>query len=195
MRKKNSKIAEMRAESQECEILMKTFCLNPSRDTYKRISACGSVVRSDNYKVWSMLVPGWCCVGDEEAVSENNKKLESVHNTRREIMYGALIKKLDDQPTLATVRSILYIFAASGWYNALEKFYECMGDSRIAHSSRIELSKDYKEMRELYTAKIQELLAADKDHFTRRGIDKSAVDFTRFDVYQQGYDRKKIEGK
>ena len=110
-------------------------------------------------------------------------------------MYEALIKKLDDQPTLATVRSILYIFAASGWYNALEKFYECMGDSRIAHSSRIELSKDYKEMRELYTAKIQELLAADKDHFTRRGIDKSAVDFTRFDVYQQGYDRKKIEGK
>jgi predicted nucleotidyltransferase len=107
-------------------------------------------------------------------------------------------QKLIAEPNKFRATQMLYIFAATGWFPALERFYEFMGDSRIAHSSRVEMSLEYKHWKELYTRKIHELLSENKAHFEDRGIDRSAVDFTRFDIYQRKYEAKKLareEGK
>jgi hypothetical protein len=83
------------------------------------------------------------------------------------------------------------MYAATGWFAAIEKFYECMGDSRLARNVRVELSKEYKEWKELYAARIHQLKTVNRDHFTSRGIDQSAVDFSRFDMYQREYESRK----
>ena len=50
---------------------------------------------------------------------------------------------------------------------------------------------EYKEWKDLYLSRIHELVTASKDHFKDRGIDITAVDFSRFEVYQRDYDAKK----
>lgn len=182
--RKGGKIAEIQKETAECEVLMKTFCLNPNRETYLRIGQCAAVVRGDNYKLWSNMVPASCVGASIDG-----------HNAKRTLVYEAIFKKATEAPTATIARQLLYIFAATGWFPAIEKFYECMGDNRIGINSRISLCAEYKETRELYEEKIRELLSADKDHFTKLGITLSNVDFSRFDVYQKTYDEKKALGK
>ena len=200
MRKTKGKIAELQKESQECEFLMKTFCLNPSRETYKRISQCPSVVRGDNYKLWSNMVPYWCVVDSADGAKDGTKdgadgaKAEG-YNAKRTLVYDLIYKKAEAAPTAAIARQLLYIFAATGWFPAIEKFYECMGDTRIGMNSRIELCAEYKETRDLYCEKIREYIVADKDHFKKRGITVENVDFSQFDVYQKAYEEKKAAKK
>jgi hypothetical protein len=118
-------------------------------------------------------------------------KLDPADKMKRELIFAAMLKKVSEEPTKNSVMQLLYVFAATGWFVAIEKFYECMGDSRLVTSVRAELAQEYREWKELYTDRIRELVNVNPEHFTSRGIDRTAVDFTRFDVYQREYERRK----
>jgi hypothetical protein len=207
------KLAEIQRENAECITLMKTFCLNPARAVYERVDKCGAVTRSEFYATWKVFLPYYCAEletvrnveddkgiasestkgaeGAEGAKGEDTQKKMTLYNMKRDIAFRALILKASEAPTKGTAMQLLYVFAATGWFPAIEKFYECMGDGRINMNTRVELSQEYKTWKELYLARIHELLSADPAHFTSRGIDKTAVDFSRFEVYQREYEAKK----
>lgn len=227
---KLGKIAAIKRERAECLKLMRTFCLDPSVEVYKRVVACDAVVRSDYYKTWAAMLPLHVStvivsdkaeggpvdasrgdgnssgkaesgnssngtVGGTVSANPNEEARVAAHKMKRDIAYRAIMNKANSAPTKAIALQLVYVFAATGWYEAIEKVYECMGDSRIPQTSRIEICEEYKAIKELYCDKIRELLTANKDHFTSRGINIHDVDFTRFDVYQREYEQKKAEGK
>jgi hypothetical protein len=199
--KTKGKIAEMRKETEECEVLMKTFCLNPTLATYLRISKCSGVTKGEFYSTWRAMLPHYCT--DEGLVESRDdiiktaedasakEKYMAAYNLKRDVVCRSIDAKLSANPTKTGAIQMLYIFAATGWFPILEKFYECIGDSRIGINARTEMSAEYKAWKELYTDRIHELLSMDKNHFTERGIDITAVNFTRFDVYQRDYEEKK----
>ena len=201
--KQGSKIAAIKRENAECEVLMKTFCLNPTMETYRRVSKCDAITRGEYYKTWKAMLPHYRTDEDllealtsEEAIDtakdvSAREKYISAYKLKRDIAYRAIDAKISAQPTRAAAMQMLYIFAATGWFSALEKFYECMGDSRIGVAARTEMCAEYKEWKDLYLSRIHELVTASKDHFKDRGIDITAVDFSRFEVYQRDYDAKK----
>lgn len=195
---KSGKLAALQKERTECETLMKTFCLDPSNSVFCRVNRCDAVRRGEFYHIWLTFVPYHGSLKHRTGLavdslgSPNDKvdpfNLETVYNMQRGNAYRAMILKLSTEPTKTRVLQLLYVFAATGWFQAIEKFYECMGDGRLVYSSRVELMKEYKQWREMYVEKVREYLSQDKDHFTSRGIDRSVVDFSRFDVYQTAYD-------
>lgn len=209
--KTKGKIAEMRKEAEECEVLMKTFCLNPTLATYRRISKCTGVTKGEFYGIWKVMLPYYCTdeglaaaqTVDSATINDVNsdgktaeeasakEKYMAAYNLKRDVACRAIDAKLVANPTKTGAMQMLYIFAATGWFPMLEKFYECIGDSRIGIGARTEMSEEYKVWKDLYTSRIQELLSADPNHFTERGIDITAVNFTRFDVYQRDYEEKK----
>lgn len=197
--KPGSKLALLQQETQTCEILMKTFCLNPSSAIYKRIAACNSITRGEYYATWSIMVPQVYKQDDMSGVassvdvsmdvSKNNTSVSP--HIQSDLVYRSLMTKLENDPTIKTARQILYCFFASGRFAAVEKYYECMGDNRIAQASRVQLCEEYREAKSLYADKIAELLQKDPEHFSRRGITIQHVDFSHFDQYQAAVDKRK----
>lgn len=193
--KSKSKLAEIQRENAECVMLMKTFCLSPTIAVYEHVNRCGVVTRSDFYATWKVFLPQYCAdeTGGTTDNGDGGEKKKDLYNMKRDIAFRALILKASEAPTKSVAMQLLYVFAATGWFPAIEKFYECVGDGRIVRTTRIELSQEYKEWKELYVSRVHELLTADPTHFTSRGIDKTAVDFSRFEVYQREYERRKNE--
>lgn len=177
------RLAAIRREAEECTVLMKTFCLDPTVECYRRISKCAQVTRGEYYLIWCSLLPF------DDAERGGNGTVPP--HVIRDIAFRAILLKASEGPTKTIAMQLLYMYAATGWFAAIEKFYECMGDSRLAHNVRVELSKEYKEWKELYAARIHQLKTVNRDHFTSRGIDQSAVDFSRFDMYQREYESRK----
>lgn len=210
--KPGSKLAQMQKETKTCEDLMETFCLDPSAETYQRIAKCQSIVRGDFFTTWSLMVPHRykqdlakvlntdqsevAVVIDNEKVIDNKKTVPAPSlddNFRADIVYRALMTKLESDPNAKTAQLMLYCFFATGRFAAIEKYYECMGDDRIPRASRVQLCDGYKEAKSMYFDKIAELLQKDPEHFNKLGIKREHVDFSHFDKYQQDFEKRKAE--
>ena len=210
--KPGSKLAQMQKETKTCEDLMETFCLDPSVETYQRIARCQSIIRREFFATWALMVPYRYKVDLNKIINTDRNEVtmvtgnEKIHgktpnrdNTapslddgfRADIVYRALMTRLESDPNMKTAQLILHCFFATGRFTAIEKYYECMGDERVPRASRIQLCEKYKEIKSLYIDKIAELSQKNPEHFSNLGIPKRHVDFSYFEQYQKEYERAK----
>lgn len=178
-----SRLAKLRAAEQENLLKMKTFCLDPSLATFKKI--CESKLRnSDNFNIWKLAClyqygEDW---GLEYDPDDDTKLIQNVQ-VDFIIREQDISEKAISQPARKRALDAIHIYYALGQLKHIDLFYQCMGHYQLPQSTRLELVNIYRDTKEVFGDEINRLRGLNKDHFAN--YDMRNIDFTYFDTVKE----------
>lgn len=155
-RRTSSRLEALRADKKKMERRVLTYCLDPTGTD--ELVAWTRLHDDDNYDLWRRAIEG-----------------------RHKDEATLLINSIESSPRQSSAVKLMYLFCATGTVAYIMSFYEIMGHKSLPHDTRKKLCGVYYSMKEIYTERIGQLLAANPLHFTELGIIQQNVDFSLFD--------------
>jgi len=167
-----NRLAKLREEQARITTCMKTFCLNPNKETYDKICA-SALARDDAHAIWKLaclykygndIIP---CPAHEQTI------------TAFMIRESTLCARVISDPSKTRAIEVLHLYYALGELKYIELFYQLFGHEKLPRSTRVELSELYKETRDLFKRTIFDLVSLDPNWFA--DYDMRDIDFNYFD--------------
>lgn len=168
----NGRLGEYRRKVERLTRSMQTFCLDPRKEVFDEIVACGAIARNegDDFKVWrSACEFKYGGVWGVEP-SEDFTRLD-----------GVVCERVVKQPSKTVATQVLHAYFATGELKYIDLYYQTMGHEHLPTDTRRYLAGVYKETKSMYLETIAELVKKDKTHFEKIGLPLEYVDFTYCD--------------
>ncbi len=180
-----NRLAKLRDEQARITTCMKTFCLNPNKETYDKICA-SALARDDAHAIWKLA-----CLykyGNDILPCSAHEQTITAFMIREENLCARVIS----DPSKTRAIEVLHLYYALGELKYIELFYQLFGHEKLPRSTRAELAELYKETRDLFTRTIFELSQNPK-HFA--DYDMRDIDFKYFDDVAARYKQSKEDSQ